>query len=185
MELMVLDALPAFWILRKGYQMTNKKKNRVLFVCMGNICRSPAGEGVLKYLAGQNTDLEIDVNSCGIGDWHIGQAPDRRMQDASRARGIVLTTLARQFQQDFFDQFDYILAADKEVLKHLYHYARNPEHKAKIFMMTSFSSVYTDQEIPDPYYQADGAFELVLDMLEDSCMGLLEHIRRKHIRNHE
>jgi protein-tyrosine phosphatase len=154
-----------------------QKDVRVLFVCMGNICRSPAGEGILKHLAKEDPSLKLYVKSCGIGDWHLGQPPDRRIQEASKNRGIALTSRAQQFQRSFFDEFDYILAADKEVLKYLYHYAKNPEQKAKIFLMTAFSPNYAGQEVPDPYYQSNGAFELVLDMLEDSCQGLLQHIR--------
>jgi protein-tyrosine phosphatase len=151
---------------------------RVMFVCMGNICRSPAGEGILRELANQYPSLKIYVESCGIGDWHIGQAPDWRIQKASNARGIVLTSRAQQFREAFLDEFDYILAADKEVLKILYQYAKTSNHKAKVFLITAFSSVYSGQEIPDPYYQSNGAFELVLDMLENSCQGLLEHLHR-------
>ena len=100
------------------------------------------------------------------------------MQEAAKGRGISLTSRAQQFQYIFFDSFDYILVADKEVLKYLYRYAKTAEHKAKLFLMTAFSSIYSGQEVPDPYYQADGAFELVLDMLEESCQGLLRHIRK-------
>lgn len=153
------------------------KEIRILFVCMGNICRSPAGEGLLKHLAAQDTSLKIYAESCGIGDWHIGQAPDRRIQEASAVRGITLMGLAQQFQRSFLDRFDYILAADKEVLNFLYHYAKHPDQKSKISLMTAFASIYQGEEIPDPYYKSDGAFELVLDMLEDSCHGLLQHIR--------
>ena len=149
----------------------------VLFVCMGNICRSPAAEGILKHLAKKHPDLNIAVGSCGIGDWHIGAAPDHRMQETSKARGIYLTSQAQQFKKSFFEQFDYILASDKEVRNNLYHYATTPEEKAKIGLMTDYSSVYKGQEVPDPYYQPGGAFELVMDILEDSCTGLLEHIQ--------
>ena len=151
----------------------------VLFVCMGNICRSPAGEGILKHLASQEPSLSLHVESCGIGDWHLGQAPDWRIQEASKARGILLAGKAQQFQHRHLDQFDYILAADMEVLKFLYHHAKTPDHKAKIHLMTAFSSLYAGQEIPDPYYQPSGAFEFVLDMLEESCQGLLQHIRSR------
>lgn len=154
------------------------KEIRILFVCMGNICRSPAGEGILKEMANQDRGLKIYVDSCGIGDWHLGQAADKRMQEAAKERGIVLTTRAKQLQHTFFDQFDYILAADNEVLKYLYHYAETPEQKAKISLMTAFSPLYKGLEVPDPYYQPNGAFQLVLDILEDSCRGLLEHIRQ-------
>jgi protein-tyrosine phosphatase len=108
----------------------------------------------------------------------VGQSPDIRTQETAKARGIILTSRAKQFQKEFFDQFDYILVADKEVLAFLYQYAQSTEQKAKIMLMTQFSSIYQGQEVPDPYYQAGGAFELVLDILEDSCVGLLEHIRK-------
>jgi protein-tyrosine phosphatase len=154
-----------------------EKKAHVLFVCMANICRSPAAEGVLKHFAKKYPDLNITVQSCGIGDWHIGASPDHRMQETSKARGIYLTSQARQFQKSFFDQFDFILASDKEVRNNLYHYATTPEDKAKIGLMTDYSPVYKGQEVPDPYYQAGGSFELVMDILEDSCTGLLEYIQ--------
>lgn len=155
-----------------------KKNISVLFVCMGNICRSPAGEGILKHLANQDSSLNLNVESCGIGDWHVGQAPDFRIQEAAQLRGITLTSRAQQFQHIFLDQFDYVLAADKEVLKFLYHYAKTSEQKNKIFLMTAFSSIYKEQEVPDPYYQSHGAFEFVLDVLEDSCQGLIHHIHQ-------
>jgi len=134
---------------------------------------------MLKHLSFKDSSLKVDVASCGIGDWHIGQAPDPRIQEAAKCRGIVLTSHARQFQHSFFDEFDYILAVDQEVLKHLYQQAKNPEHKGKVCLVTAFSSTYENQGIPDPYYQPDGAFEVVLDMLEDSCQGLLRHIRNE------
>lgn len=154
------------------------KEKRILFVCMGNICRSPAAEGILKHLVKQDLQSAIYVESCGIGDWHLGHAPDRRMQESAKLRGIVLTSRAQQFQRGFFDQFDYILVADKEVLKFLYQYAKTPEHKAKLVLMTEFSPTYKGQDIPDPYYQSGGAFELVMDMLEDCCRGLLDHLKK-------
>lgn len=151
---------------------------RVLFVCMGNICRSPAGEGILRHLLKEEKELNCHVESCGIGDWHLGQGPDRRMQEAAKARGVLLTSRAQQFQGRFLDEFDYILAADKEIMECLHRYARTPEHQAKVMLMTNFSSNYDKQEVPDPYCLVNGAFELVLDMLEDSCQGLLKHIRQ-------
>lgn len=119
---------------------------------------------------------DLRIESCGIGDWHIGQLPDERISAAAKDRGVILKSRAQQFQPDFFEHFDYILAADQEVMRDLYRYARTPEHKAKIQLMTAFSHFYHGQEIPDPYYQGGSAFELVLDMLEDSCQGLLEEL---------
>lgn len=157
--------------------MKDKKSVKILFVCLGNICRSPAAEGVMKKLL---SDLGVDfinVDSCGIGNWHVGHGPDERISDAARSRGVVLTSIAKQFQKEFFEQFDLILASDHEVLKHLYHLGISPEHKTKLFLMTEFSSRFHGQEVPDPYYQPEAAFDLVLDMLEDSCEGLFRHIQ--------
>jgi len=148
----------------------------VLFVCLGNICRSPAAEGILKELA---KDKELHVESCGMGDWHVGNLPDPRMREAAERRGLVLTSRAQEFKREFFDRFDYILAADREVLHGLYHYAEKPEHKARVHLMTAFSKSYRDQEVPDPYYGGDDGFEQVLDMLTDACEGLLENIVKK------
>ena len=160
--------------------MANEREiMRVLFVCMGNICRSPAGEGILKSLIDRDPSMAVYVESCGIGNWHVGQPPDKHIQQASLSRGIRLTSKAQQFKIEFLDQFDYILVADNEILKYLYQYAKIPEQKAKILLMTEFSSAYKRQEVPDPYCQGKGAFELVLDILEDSCQGLLEHIRSR------
>lgn len=152
--------------------------SKVLFVCLANICRSPAAEGVLKHMIHKRGLKDIVVKSCGIGDWSIGQFPDERMRDSAKIRGVVLTNRAQQFHSRFLEEYDYILATDHEVLNHLYQKAVNPEHKAKLNLITAFSRSYPNQEIPDPYYQGEAAFDLVLDMLEDSCEGLLEHIAK-------
>lgn len=150
----------------------------ILFVCLGNICRSPAAEGVLRHMAAKNPKgKNVNVKSCGLGSWHVGQLPDSRMQDVAKRRGLTLSSRAQQFRPEFFDRFDYILVADNEVMSVLYQYAATPEHKAKLHLITEFSSSYKGQEIPDPFYGNDASFELVLDMLEDSCEGLLERIR--------
>jgi len=153
----------------------------VLFVCLGNICRSPAAEGILRHLHQHKAaDKPLHIESCGLGDWHKGKLPDERMREAAKIRGIVLTSRAQKFQPDFFDRFDLILVADKKVLHELYAHASSSEHKAKIQMMTHFSSAYFDQEVPDPYYDGEAGFEHVLNMLEDSCEGLLEHLKNEN-----
>ena len=150
----------------------------ILFVCLGNICRSPAGEGILRNMASKDPQFAaLHIESCGMGDWHIGQLPDLRMREAAKRRGLTLSSRAQRFRPSFFDRFDYILAADREVLNDLYRHAQKPEHKAKIHLMTAFSLAYKDEEVPDPYYQGDAGFELVLDMLEDSCEGFLQQLR--------
>jgi protein-tyrosine phosphatase len=151
----------------------------VLFVCLGNICRSPAAEGVLRLMAEQNPDIgDLHIQSCGLGSWHLGQLPDARMREAAQRRGIILSSRAQEMQTEFFDRFDYILAADHKVINVLYQFAKTPENKAKLHLITAFSSGYHNQEIPDPYYGGDAMFDLVLDMLEDSCEGLLAQIRK-------
>lgn len=150
----------------------------VLFVCLGNICRSPAAEGILRHLAAQDPPFtNLHIESCGLGDWHIGQLPDLRMREAAKMRGVTLSSRAQRFRPSFFERFDSILAADREVLNSLYLFARTPAQKSKIHLMTAFSTTYQDEDVPDPYYSGDAGFELVLDMLEDSCMGLLDHMR--------
>lgn len=150
----------------------------VLFVCLGNICRSPCAEGVLIHLI-KKSDLSIDirVESCGLGDWHTGQLPDERMRCTAEARGIVLSSRARPFEPDYFEDFDYILAADHGVMYELHKWAKTAEHKAKIHLFTKFSSTYKDQEIPDPFHFDQGHFELVMDMIEDACNGLFERLK--------
>ncbi len=147
----------------------------VLFVCLGNICRSPAAEAMLRHLALQR-QLSLSIQSCGIGGWHVGEAPDERMQQAARARDIVMNSRAQQFHVKFFEEFDYILAADQEVLQDLQRQAREPHHQNKLHLMTAFSQHHCGKEVLDPYYSDAAAFEQVLSMLEDACEGLLQEI---------
>lgn len=143
-----------------------------MFVCLGNICRSPAGEGILRHIA-KDKGLDVRVESCGIGDWHAGQLPDQRMREAASDRGFTLSSRAKQFHPRFFDEFDLILALDREVLKDLYKFAKTIEHKAKVHLATAFSTSYKDQDVPDPYYGNRADFDLVLDMMEDVCEELV------------
>lgn len=116
------------------------KVNSVLFVCLGNICRSPAAEGFLRNLSAKDPDLHnLQIESCGLGEWHVGQLPDERMREASKNRSVILSSRAQQFQSEFLDRFDLILAADNEILNELYRHAKTPEHKAKIHLITHFS----------------------------------------------
>lgn len=150
----------------------------VLFVCLGNICRSPAAEAILRRLA-DDRHLDIEVSSCGIGDWHLGDLADERMISAAKARGFVIAKRAEQFNKELLDRYDYILASDRDVIEDLYYHARSPGHKDKIDLISAFSTTYKGEDVPDPYYSDIRAFEEVIDMLEDCCLGLLDQIDQR------
>jgi len=168
---MALDVQPMY------KQFNGNKMKSVMFVCLGNICRSPAGEWILRQMA-EKAKIPVKVQSSGLGNWHLGQLPDERMRHAAASRGFHLTSRAQQFKPKYLDEYDYILAADQEVLQDLHKLAKTTEQKSKIHLMTTFSKTFQNQEVPDPYYEGMQAFELVLDMLEDSCQGLLKEIKK-------
>lgn len=154
---------------------------KVLFVCLGNICRSPAAEAVLKSMAEKKgLQDQLLITSCGIGDWHVGKPADSRMRKAATDRGIFINTKAKMFVPTFLEEFDYIFVADHEILEHLHRFAKNPEEKAKIHLMTAYSKSYAGQAVPDPYYEGVAGFDYVMDILEDSCAGFLEIAFRKN-----
>lgn len=151
----------------------------ILYVCLGNICRSPAAEALLRQMNERSENpLDLHVESAGLGSWHIGKLPHEDMREAASDRGLSLTGRARQFKPEFFDEFDYILAVDQSVLQELYRAAETPERKAKVGLITEYSNRYRGEDIPDPFYQGRGAFDRVLDMLEDSCEGLLQKLKK-------
>lgn len=158
------------------------EKIKILFVCMGNICRSPTAEGVFRHQvteAGQTDKIIID--SAGTHAYHIGSSPDRRAQQAALQRGYDLSSLrGRQVGPGDFHEFDYILAMDKENLVNLSHICPSQEqHKLKLFM--EFSRGFSEREVPDPYYGGNQGFENVLNMVEDAASGLLEEILARKI----
>lgn len=160
--------------------MYNKEMNMklsILFVCLGNICRSPAAESILRHLA-KKENVDLHIESCGLGDWHEGCLPDERMREASKNRGFLLTSRAQKIQPDFFDRFDLIFVADQKIMNELYKFAPKPEHKAKMHYITHFSTAFRGAEVPDPYYEGEAGFEHVLDILEDSCEGIISHIKK-------
>jgi protein-tyrosine phosphatase len=144
-------------------------KKSVMFVCLGNICRSPAAEGILRDMSS-----DINVASCGLGSWHVGELPDGRMREVSKSRGIILNSRAQAFQESFFNDYDYIFAADQDVLQELKHRAVDSGYLGDVFLFTHFSKSYKGQDIPDPYYGGHENFEYVLDMLADCCRGIID-----------
>lgn len=157
----------------------NSKKS-ILFVCLGNICRSPAAEGIMKQVVeeeGVSQDFHID--SAGTGGWHTGELPDARMRSHGAKRGYDFCSRARQFRVSDFDAFDYIVVMDDSNYQNINNLAITPDHEAKIYRMIDFSQKFSHDHIPDPYYEGASGFELVLDLLEDACEGLLRHIQNQ------
>ncbi|MCE8020071.1 low molecular weight phosphotyrosine protein phosphatase [Halomonas sp. MCCC 1A11036] len=149
---------------------------RVLFVCLGNICRSPTAEGVFRReLEAAGLARRVEVDSCGIGDWHVGKAPDPRSAAAARRRGVDLSELrARQLAAEDFSRFDYLLAMDHDNLAAIR--AQCPEGcGAHIGLFLDFAG-HVDRSVPDPYYGGEQGFEKVLDLIEAASRGLVEEI---------
>lgn len=152
----------------------------VLFVCMGNICRSPMAEGIFRReVAKAGLADHIHIDSAGTHSYHIGEPPDPRAQSAIRRRGVDISGLrGRQVAEADFEKFDYILAMDEANLGILKRSAPAHAHD-KIRLLLSFSSKYPDQEVPDPYYGGPKGFEENLDMIEDAVAGLIGEIRAR------
>jgi protein-tyrosine phosphatase len=154
---------------------------RLLFVCLGNICRSPTAEGVMRSLVAQAglSDV-VEIDSAGTGGWHVGSPPDTRAIIAARGRGLTLGGVARTVTPADFEDFDLLLAMDRSNLADLRALAPGEEERATVRLLREFDpeSVRAgDLDVPDPYYGAGGGFDEVLDIVHAACAGLLEHIR--------
>ncbi len=154
--------------------LTGKDRVGILFVCLGNICRSPAAEGVMQAIVdSQDASDSFMLDSAGTGNYHIGDLPDHRMRVHARRRGYELTHRCRQVTEDDFDDFDMIIAMDRSNFENLRRLAPNPEAENKIVEMAAFvSKAMRCYAIPDPYYEGAEGFELVLDLLESGCENL-------------
>ena len=153
---------------------------KILFVCLGNICRSPTAEGVFRAVAARDApDLTIEVDSAGTAGYHIGEPPDARTRQAASRRGYDLSALrARIVEPRDFENFDLILAMDRENLGVLHH--RAPAHaRERVRLFLEFAPEATVTEVPDPYYGGPNGFEEVLDLVEAATHGLLQHLRQR------
>jgi protein-tyrosine phosphatase len=154
---------------------------RVLFVCMGNICRSPTAEGVMRGLVAEaGLSDRIAIDSAGTGGWHAGAAPDARATSAAAGRGIRLTGAARQVRLADFDDFDLLVALDADNARDLRRLAPDDASAAKVRLLREFDRAAGDDlDVPDPYYGASDGFGHVLDLVEAACRGLLDELRER------
>ena len=162
--------------------MKDMRKVRVLFVCMGNICRSPTAQGVFRHLVEQEGLAHIvEADSAGTHSYHVGEAPDRRAQETARERGINLGELrARKALPQDFDLFDYVVAMDRE---NYYHLAAicPPGMEEKLSLLMDFAPRLQLREVPDPYYGGASGFQRVYDMVEAAAEGLIADIRKRYL----
>ena len=153
---------------------------RILFVCMGNICRSPVAQGVFEDVARrEGLEDQIFVDSAGTGNWHVGSPPDERAQRSASLRGLDLSAQrARQISRDDCDNFDYILTMDEENYRMVSSLCRG---SAVVRPFLDFATNSPEREVPDPYYGDPDGFERVLDLVEEASEGLLDDIRERHL----
>jgi protein-tyrosine phosphatase len=157
------------------------KKVSVVFVCMGNICRSPTAEAVFRhYVENAGLSEHIQIDSAGTHDYHVGDPPDSRTRRAAQQRGYDMSNLrGRQVGESDFSRFDYVLAMDKANLDILQRITP-PGSKIQARLFLEYARHSAEREVPDPYYGGSDGFERVLDMVEDAAQGLLEEIRQRH-----
>jgi protein-tyrosine phosphatase len=158
---------------------------KLLFVCLGNICRSPSAENIMNYLIDQaGLSESIICDSAGTSSYHIGSPPDRRMSAAAQAKlGIKLLGQARQFQTSDFQEFDLILAMDRENYDNIIALDPTGQYHKQVYLMCEFCSRHNLKEVPDPYYGGQEGFNQVIDLLVDACEGLLQYITSQNLNN--
>ena len=179
----ILEAVRAmFTTARRQDQAKAKAMVKVIFVCMGNICRSPMAEGVFRrMLEGVGLAEQVYVDSAGTHSYHIGAPPDTRSQATALRRGVDLRNIrARQVTESDLVEFDYVLAMDRDNFEHLLALCQTPELQRRVQLFLDFAPDLPEREVPDPYYGGSGGFERVMDLVEEAAQGLLIQIRERH-----
>lgn len=161
-------------------QKVKNSQHKLLFVCLGNICRSPAAEGVMKEIVAQaGAENQYIIDSAGIGSWHVGQLPDVRMRRHGAARGYLFNSHARQFTPSDFDAFDSIFVMDQNNFRDVTSKARSKEDAEKVKFLANFLQDHPlAHEIPDPYYGESSDFDYALDLIEDACQSLFKKLQK-------
>ena len=161
----------------------NNKKIGVLFVCLGNICRSPLAEAVFRQQVEQALlGARFDIDSAGTSAYHTGETPDPRTIEVAARRGVPMEHAARQMKEKDFERFDYVVVMDTNNLLKVQRLAERARPEAEVHLLRSFDpTAGQDLEVPDPYFGGPGGFEAVHDMVERACRGLLEHIRSQQV----
>jgi protein-tyrosine phosphatase len=159
----------------------------ICFVCLGNICRSPLAQGVFETLVKEEgLQDRIIISSAGVGNWHVGNSPDPRMQQTAHEHGIQLNSRARQFQDSDFKQMDLVLAMDHSNLSALEQMRPSKEIEDKLFLFRTFDPQHNnDFDVPDPYYGGGKGFETVYQIVKRTCPKVLEHLKTKLKKKHE
>lgn len=154
---------------------------KILFICLGNICRSPTAEGVFKsFVDRDGLGQVIEIDSAGTSGCHVGERADERMRKHASARGYDLTSLSRKFDPfKDFEKFDRIIVMDQSNLSDILDLDRDLKFKEKVCLMTDYCKNHSEKKVPDPYYGGAKGFETVLDIVEDACQGLLEDLKKE------
>lgn len=158
------------------------KNYNVLFICLGNICRSPAAEGIFKDMVRkEGLQDKFSIDSAGTAGYHQGELPDQRMRSHGARRGYKFDSLSRKFRSSDFDRFDIIIAMDDSNYRNILNISPDLESDKKVYRMADFLRHMEADHIPDPYYSRAEGFELVLDLLEDACEGLLDRLKKDEL----